>query len=1075
MNDSTPDELRRGDRPHFRWLDYAAAAVAVVAATLVRLALDPALGDNYPFATYFGAVAVMAWYGQTRPAAVALAASGFVALYLFVPPHHTLALTGPGVLVGMVLFLAVGGVIVAMGHAVRVARSRTARLLAEAVVRRDELQRAAEDRGEQAERLRTTLASIGDAVISTDRGGNVTYLNAVAESLTGWTNDDAAGVPLVQVFHIVNESTRRPVENPAARALKEGVIVGLANHTVLIARDGTERPIDDSAAPIRCKAGEIVGCVLVFRDISERKREEVAQAERTRLVGLRADVSTALTSARPTPDALHQCCEALVRHLGVAFARVWTADDADAVLELRASAGMYTHLDGPHSRVPVGQFKIGRIASTRRPHLTNGVPGDPNVSDHEWAAREGMVAFAGYPLMAEGRAVGVVAMFARRPLSEGVLTELAPVADQIALYVRRKLAEASLRESDEFNRSLMNSSTDCIKVIDLDGRLRHMNAPGLCSMEIDDFGPLCGQPWEALWPPAAAEEIRRGVASAAAGTPYAFQAFCPTAKGTPRWWEVAVTPVRDTPDGRVVRLLAASRDITARREMEESLRESEAHFRNMADNAPAMLWVTDAAGSCTYRSRRWYEFTGRPAGGDVGSGWVDAVHPDEAVATNDRFLDAAGKHVPLAIDYRLRRYDGEYRWAVDAAFPRFDGGVFRGFVGCVFDVHDRKLLEDELRVIAADLSDADRRKDEFLAILAHELRNPLAPIRNGLQVMRLARGNGEAVEKARSMMERQLGQMVRLVDDLLDMSRINQGKLELRKERVELAAVVNSAVETSRPLVEAGGHDLTVVIPPEPVFVDADPTRLAQVVANLLNNAAKYSERGGHITLTAERRGDEAVVSVKDTGVGIPPDMLPKVFDLFTQVDRSLEKSQGGLGIGLSLVRRLVDMHGGTVEARSDGHGKGSEFVVRVPVVAADRPVEPPAEDGGAARPSARRILVADDNVDSADSLGQLLELFGNEVRTANDGLAAVAVAGDFRPDLILLDIGMPRLNGYETCRRIREQAWGGTAYIVALTGWGQDDDKRRSKEAGFDHHMVKPVDPAALERLLAGLQPATA
>jgi PAS domain S-box-containing protein len=382
------------------------------------------------------------------------------------------------------------------------------------------------------------------------------------------------------------------------------------------------------------------------------------------------------------------------------------------------------------------------------------------------------------------------------------------------------------------------------------------------------------------------------------------------------------------------------------------------------------------------------------------------------------------------------------------------------------DITDRK------RTLEA-LQEADRRKDEFLATLAHELRNPLAPIRNGLQVLRLAKDQPRVEEQARGMIERQVQQMVRLIDDLLDLSRISRGKFELRRERVALAMVLQNAMETSRPLIEQSGHELTLSLPPEPVFVDADVTRLAQVFANLLNNAAKYTERGGEIRLAVEPRDGEVVVRVRDTGVGIPAAMLPQVFEMFTQVDRSLERSQGGLGIGLSIVKRLVEMHGGTVEARSEGHGRGTELVVRLPVLAPAAEAPRPLGDGEepAAAPVRRRVLVTDDNEDSAASLAMMLEFMGNEVRTAHDGVEAVETAAAFRPDVILLDIGMPRMNGYDACREIRQQPWSGGIAIVALTGWGQDEDKRRSREAGFDHHLVKPVEPVALERLLAGLQ----
>jgi CheY-like chemotaxis protein len=319
------------------------------------------------------------------------------------------------------------------------------------------------------------------------------------------------------------------------------------------------------------------------------------------------------------------------------------------------------------------------------------------------------------------------------------------------------------------------------------------------------------------------------------------------------------------------------------------------------------------------------------------------------------------------------------------------------------------------------------------------------------------------------MLGRQLDGLVHLVNDLLDVSRISRGKIELRKERVDLAALVRHALETSEPVVREYGHEVVVTLPEEPLFVEADRTRLPQALCNLVGNAAKYTEPGGRIELTAGREYGEAVIRVRDTGIGIPPEMLPRIFELFTQVDQSLEKSRGGMGIGLTIVKRLVELHGGSVTARSEGLGKGSEFIVRLPVAAGQEQPEggeaPPAGPGGR-----RRVLVVDDNVDSAGSLATMLRLLGHEVRTAHDGVEAVESARAFRPELILLDIGMPRLNGYDTARRIRQEPWGKDAVLAALTGWNQEEDRRRSQEAGFNHHLAKPADFTALERLLAGL-----
>jgi signal transduction histidine kinase/ActR/RegA family two-component response regulator len=366
------------------------------------------------------------------------------------------------------------------------------------------------------------------------------------------------------------------------------------------------------------------------------------------------------------------------------------------------------------------------------------------------------------------------------------------------------------------------------------------------------------------------------------------------------------------------------------------------------------------------------------------------------------------------------------------------------------------------------LRDSDHRKDEFLATLAHELRNPLAPIRNALEIMRV-NGSGSAVDSAaRTMIERQLEQMVRLVDDLLDVSRITQGRLELRKERVALHDVVKSALDTSRPWIEAARHELEVSLPEQALFLDADPVRLAQVFSNLLNNAARYMDRGGRIWLTAmSDDGTSVTVKVRDAGLGIDADALSRIFDMFAQASSSPDRSQGGLGVGLTLVKRLVEMHGGTVLARSEGVGAGAEFEVRLPLA-----TEAPAHRGVEPAPSvahaiACRVLVADDNSDAAESMGMLLRLMGNDVKIAHDGLEAVEQAADFRPDIVLMDIGMPRLNGYDAARRMREQAWSEGTMLVALTGWGQVEDKRKATEAGFDRHFTKPLDPAKLQALM--------
>ncbi len=525
--------------------------------------------------------------------------------------------------------------------------------------------------------------------------------------------------------------------------------------------------------------------------------------------------------------------------------------------------------------------------------------------------------------------------------------------------------------------------------------------------------------------------------------------------------------------GQPLRLVGVSVDVSDRERAEEALRLSHARFEALVKNAPLGIYLVDAELRIRQVNPR-----ARPIFGNIdepiGSDFAQVVHrlwqprfADEIVERFKRTLETGEPYVvPEQMEERLDRGPNEYyEWQIHRIlFPDGQYGVV-----CYFsDISRHVLARQALSASERALQEADRRKDEYLATLAHELRNPLAPISNAVQIVRAKSPKIPELLWARDVIDRQVGHMARLLDDLLDVSRISRDKLELKKDRVSLASIVESAIETSRPVIDGGQHELSVSLPKEPVCLDADPLRLAQVLANLLNNAAKYTDPGGRIELIAHREGDMVLVSVRDNGIGIAPQVLPGLFEMFSQATPALERSQGGLGIGLALVKGLVEMHGGTVFARSDGPGAGSEFVVRLPVAAADTQPERERPSAVAPAQSARvKIVVADDNQDAADSLALLLNMLGNEVRSARDGQEAIEVAEAFRPDLMLLDIGMPRLNGYEACRRIRESPWGKNVLIVAVTGWGQDEDRRKAETAGFDSHIVKPIDPAALDKLL--------
>ena len=518
------------------------------------------------------------------------------------------------------------------------------------------------------------------------------------------------------------------------------------------------------------------------------------------------------------------------------------------------------------------------------------------------------------------------------------------------------------------------------------------------------------------------------------------------------------------------------RQFESQRQIERVLRASEERFRSLADNAPVLIWISGLRNEALYFNKPWLDFTGRALEQELGFGWAESIHPEDRHRCIETCDAAFARREPIAMQFRLRRRDGEYRWVLDNGIPHFGAdGVFKGYIGSCVDITERQQAEDALE-------QASRRKDEFLAMLGHELRNPLAPIGMAIEIMRMQASADDSIIWARDVITRQVAQLTRLVDDLLDVSRITRGNIRLNISLLDLGNVISQAIETARPLIVARNHELSIDVANRPLPILGDGVRLAQMISNLLNNAAKYTGDGGRISLTVQVQevGAEVVLKVADNGMGIPVDMLERVFDMFTQVNAPSNHSQGGLGIGLALVKRLVEMHGGAIEARSEGVGHGSEFVVRLPL-AVDTPIEQPAQptlDGHASviEPAEqdslpatehKRILIVDDNVDAAESLSRMLRLYEHEVVVAHDGLEALAAARQMKPDIVLLDIGLPKMDGLEVAKRIRQRSDGSCPLLVATTGFGQAEDRRRTAAAGFDHHLTKPVDPQVLQSLV--------
>jgi PAS domain S-box-containing protein len=933
--------------------------------------------------------------------------------------------------------------------------------------------------------LSTTLTSIGDAVIATDAKARITFMNPVAEALTGWPQADAIGRPMPEVFAIVNESTRSTVENPVDKVIRDGLIVGLANHTILIARDGTETPIDDSAAPITDQEGQVVGVVLVFRDITDRKQQEAADEEKRQLAEFGRVVGLVLTENTDLESMTRRCVEESVSHLDAAFARIWTLEDGADVLELRASAGLYTHIDGDHARVPVGQFKIGKIAFERKPHLTNSVVGDPLVPAQEWAIREGIVSFAGYPLIVEDRLVGVWAMFARHKLSEAVLGAMESVASGIALGIERMKSEARLRHEREWLKVTLASIGDAVIATDTDGKITFLNpiAHNLTGWTEADAR---GRPIEEIFEivheksrePVEQPVLRVIRDSAIVGLANHTILIARDRAETPI--VDSASPIIDPVRG-MIGVVMVFRDVTEERKAKQAIEEAGNQLRFALEATRVGQWDLDLKTQLLTRTLRHDEIFGYES---LLPGWTfdtflnRHVRQDQRERIGREFDNVLETGLEWEFEVPIVRIDGVERWiwAKGSVYAN-EAGKPRRMLGLIMDITDRKQIAEELRIAKEEADHANQAKTQFLAILSHELRTPLNPILLAVTSMLERPVEPEELRPNLEMIRQNVNLQSRLIDDLLDVMRIVQGKMPLHWEVVNAHALIENALGICKSEIFGKGLRLELDLKAGHRQINADPVRLQQVVWNLVKNAVKFTPSGESITVRtrnviAPDNGPELLeIEISDTGIGIDPAIVGQIFDPFQQGETSITRRFGGLGLGLAISRGIIEGHGGQLIAESPGKDLGTTFRITLSVLP-----DPTIEDNGRsiadpgrlenAVARSLKILLVEDEPATRRLMTRLLERLGHEVTmaaTITEALEQEARTGDF--SLIVSDIGLPDGTGLELMKQV--VARRGPMPAIALTGYGMEEDIHRSRAAGFTAHMTKPIDFAKLEAMI--------
>lgn len=840
---------------------------------------------------------------------------------------------------------------------------------------------------------------------------------------------------------VYRDGIKVPREDQPLQRAARGEIV----HDKIVVRvdDGSAVEFEAFAAPLFDRKGSLRGSVGAFVDTTERTaREQALKDSEERYKAFltnssegvfRLEFDEPIRLSDPVDEQVEQVFSGRIAGCNTAFARIYRFESKEEIIDKELRDVLVTA--GEEARASV-QLVVDSKYSV--------VEGERKITDHR--GKEYYYSLSVFGVIEE----------------EQVRRVWGTVRDITA----RKRAEEALKRKEAEFRALADNITQLAWMADESGYIFWYNQRWF-DYTGTDLEEMKGWGWREVHHPDFVEavvekynsHIREGLL---------WEDIFPlrSKEGEFRWFLSRAVPFREE-EGGPVRWFGTNTDITEQREVERELRENEERLRLALKAGRTGVWDLDIPEGKVAWSEETCEVFGVDEKGTevTPEQFFSFIHLDDRERVREVVSTALESADSYSAEFRIVRPDGEVRWISDLGLIRRDSqGVAVSMIGTLTDRTDEKLATEGLK-------EADRRKDEFLATLAHELRNPLAPLRTGLEVLRQAPRESEMALRAQQMMERQLVHMVRLIDDLLDVSRISRGKIELKREVVSIQSILESAIEASRSTIEAAQHRLDLDIPSTPILLDGDPTRLAQVVSNLLNNAAKYTLEGGKITVKVSGRGERVVISISDTGVGITEEMLPLVFDMFTQVGKTIDRAQGGLGIGLSIVKSLVALHGGTIRAESAGAGKGSTFTVELPCLSQPARLEEATPETFQPKGSAPlKILIVDDNVDGAESLSMLLQLSGHTTRVAHNGPDALSAADEFKPRAVFLDIGLPGMNGHEVAKILRTKEEAQSLTLVALTGWGTEEDKQRSKDAGFDYHLTKPIDFQEVEAVMAEL-----